>query len=118
MRMYLYLGRRDKKGVQIVTVLDGPKVAPTRLTDLSALKLPAQMAESVEQIIYDNRMYWEPWIESADSYQDLRQALIKRGYRELAFNSRPVYEGTSLYSPPPADTSKVPPRKTMVGKKE
>ncbi len=118
MRMYLYLGRRDKKGVQIVTVLDGPKVSPTRLADLSVLNLPVQMAESVGQIIHDNRMYWEPWIESANSYMELRQALLKRGYRDLAISSRPIYEGTSLYSPPVADTSKVPPKKTMVAKKD
>lgn len=118
MRMYLYLGRRDKKGVQVVTVLDGPKLPPTRLIDLGALKLPSGMSEAVAQIIHDNRMFYEPWIESASSYQELRVALTKRGYCDLNLSSRPVYEGTSLYSPPPVDTSKMPTRKVMVSKKE
>lgn len=117
MRMYLYLGRRDRKGARVVMVLDGPETTPVRVTDLKSIQLPAAVSESIEQIVYENRMHWEPWIESAESYEALRQKLHKRGYRDLYPSCKPLYDGSSLLYPPAADMAKLPPRKTMVPKR-
>lgn len=115
--MYLYLGRRDRKGVRVVMVLDGPETTPVRVTDLKSIQLPKAVSESVEKIVYDNRMYWEPWIESAENYEKLRQALHKRGYSNLYPSCKPLYDGSSLLCPPRADMTNHQPRKTMVPKR-
>jgi len=88
-----------------------------RVADLKSLQLPVAIHESVEQIIQDNRMYWEPWLESADSYEDLKTSLHRRGYRDLYVSSKPLYDGTNLFSPPEASLTGHPQRKTMVKKK-
>jgi hypothetical protein len=116
MRLYLYLARRDKKGARVVTVLEGPETSPVRVTDLKSLRLPPGMDGPVEQIVHENRMYWEPWIEAADSYQDLRASLQRRGYSNLYVSSKPIYDGTTLLNPPDADMSAHPRQKTMVRK--
>lgn len=36
-------------------------------------------------------MYWEPWLESADSYQDFRESLKKRGIRNVPLPSTPMH---------------------------
>ena len=117
MRMYLYLARRDRKGARVVMVLDGPQSYPVRVKDLKSLGLPDVVHQSIEKIIYDNRMYWEPWIESSKNYESLRQSLYKRGYSDLYASNKPIYDGSSLLNPHPVDMSLHPQRKTMVAKK-
>lgn len=116
MRMYLYLARRDRKGARVVMVLDGEKTWPARVTDLKAIQLPDNIYASVEHIIHENRMYWEPWIESADSYEELKKSLIRRGYMDLYVSSKPLYDGSSLLYPPSADISSLPKQRTMITK--
>jgi hypothetical protein len=115
--MYLYLGRRDRKGARVVMVLDGPETHPVRITNLKSINLPDAVFNSVEKIVYDNRMYWEPWVESAESYEVLRQNLHKRGYSDLYPSCKPLYDGSSLLCPPVADMAKHPSKKTMVAKR-
>ncbi len=98
-------------------VLDGPSRDPIRLADLKSLQLPESVHNSVEQIIHDNRMYWEPWIESASNYKELRQNLQKRGYSGLYPSSKPLFDGSSLMFPHKINASKHPQRKAMVKKK-
>lgn len=118
MRCYLYIARRDRKGARVIMVLDAPQINPTRVTDLKSIQLPAIVQDSVEQIIDENRMYWEPWIESAENYEELKLSLDKRGYRNLYVSSKPLYDGSSILSPPIANMSKHPSRKKMLSKGE
>jgi|GEM_PF-4247403 len=86
-KLYLYLARRDKKGVEILTILHGPAVPPTRVADVERLGLPRNLTEQLKQSIHDDRMYWEPWIEAADSYADLVATLKNRGYSNVPVTS-------------------------------
>lgn len=115
--MYLYLARRDKMGARVVTVLDAPERPPTRLTDLKSLQLPAGMHDSIERIFHENRMYWEPWVESASDYAELRKKLQTRGFQRLYPSCKPMFDGTSLLLPPKVSMKKHPKKKTMVTKK-
>ena len=87
-KLYLYLARRDKKGVEILTILHGPAVPPTRVADVERLGLPRNLTEQLKQSIHDDRMYWEPWIEAADSYADLVATLKNRGYSNVSHRAR------------------------------
>lgn len=114
MKMYLYLARRDRKGARVVMTLSGEKTWPARVTDLKAIQLPENITDAVSQIVYDNRMYWEPWIESAENYEELKKSLTRRGYSNLYASSKPLYDGSSLLYSPSADISSLPKQKTMI----
>lgn len=116
-RLYLYLARRDRKGARVVMVLNGPETNPVRVSDLKSLQLPPDVFDSVNNIIFENRMFWELWIESAANYEDLKKSLHQRGYRDLYVTSKPLYDGSSLIYPHTADMTRHPPKKTMVAKK-
>jgi hypothetical protein len=47
------------------------------------------MTETIRAIVAENRMYWEPWIEPAQSYKELQERLLKRGYRKLPLAANP-----------------------------
>ena len=112
--LYLYLGRRDKKGVRILAKFQGTPQMATRIDNLAAL-IPPGLSGPLNQIIYDSRMMWEPWIESADSYSDLRDALKTRGYSNIPVNPQPEFSPAATQKPV-VDTSSLPQRTTMLRK--
>ncbi len=93
-KLWLYLGRRDKKGIQIITIFTGHYQPPTRLTDLKGLNLLPAWQSEIESIIFNNRMLYETWIESQDTFADLITSLKARRYSNLPIS------GTTLFSPP------------------
>jgi hypothetical protein len=114
-KMYLYLGRRDKKGLKLVTVLSGPVTPMTRLPDVGVLNLPLDMAREITDLIHQDRMMYEPWVETAGSYQELKKRLEERGYSDLPIHTSPLYRDTSL-SRPQAATPPQARNRTMVQK--
>ena len=42
-----------------------------RIDNIDQFNLPDDWTTKIKQITYDNRMLWELWIESFDSYNDL-----------------------------------------------
>ena len=86
--LYLYLSRRDKKGIRLLAKFTGFYMMATRVNDLSVLNLPKEWLDQLNQIIYDSRLYWEPWLQSADSYKDLRNALVIRGFSNVLINEK------------------------------
>ncbi len=113
-KIYLYLARRDRKGLKIVSVLDGPNTPAIRLQDVKLLNLPQNMEGEVGRIIYDNRMYWEAWLESADSYEELKKAARNRGYRGVPSHSNSMYLGDKLQHK--VNVPFVKPAETMIRK--
>lgn len=109
--LYLYLARRDKKGVRLLATLKGNHSSATRLGDIKTLQLPAEMERELADVIHENRMYWEPWIESATSFQDLKSKLAKRGYKELPVHNRAA---VTQHGQPRANTAALPKNNVMV----
>jgi len=87
--LFIYLARRDKKGVKVITTLMG-ECRPLRLNNIDLLRLPREWKLFITSIIHKNRMYWEPWIESASSFKQLKQKLRSRGYRNLPMSGEPI----------------------------
>ena len=71
--------RRNHKDIKLISMLNGSS-PPQRLTNVESLHLPYPISQEVEKIIYENRMYWEAWIESASSIYELMDNIRKRGY--------------------------------------
>lgn len=63
-------------------------------------------------------MMWEPWMESAESYRSLREALKKRGYSALPISPTSVMRYKAFMDIPVANTDKVPGQKTMLKKRD
>lgn len=116
-KIFVYLASRNKKGIKLVTELKGNSMVTSRLTDLKILKLPLVWENQIQQIINDNRMLFEPWIESANSYNELRERLKSRGYLDLPMGANPALNFANHASAPLADTSNCDVRRTMLRKK-
>jgi len=97
-RIYLYLVRRDKKGLQVVSVLQGEHTHPVRLNEVKLLNLPRHMEVEISRVIHHNRMHWEPWLESAESYEALKKSVRGRGYTDVPVHSTPLCQ-LSLHQP-------------------
>lgn len=115
--LYLYLARRDKTGIRIVAKLIGLKQSPVRLDSagLLSLQLPPTWYNQFNQTIYDNRMLWEPWIQSVDTFENFRAELKKRGYSNIPTSSQPEFTMSTIQSMT-ANVSYLPNQKTMIRK--
>jgi len=92
--LYIYLARRDKKGIKVVSAFDfDGKVYPTRVENLTKLGLSPQVSSKVAKEAYENRMEYELFIESAESFDELRISLGKRGYSQLPLQQFTGYVG-------------------------
>jgi hypothetical protein len=112
--LYIYLARRDKSSVRILMKVIGNPVLATRITDISLLNLPAEKSSKISQIIYNDRMLWEPWIEAASTFENLRAALKARGYTNIPMSPQPEIISTNGISS--VTTSSLPKQKTMIRK--
>ncbi|RDJ35637.1 MAG: hypothetical protein DWQ19_12530 [Crenarchaeota archaeon] len=122
MKNYLYLARRDKKGIKILIVLKGHHCPAGRLADIKKLGLPVNLEQQIQNKIYETRMLWEPWIESAENYKELKDSLRKRGFSAVPMGASPLFfpEKESIVSKKIKDV-KIGPiieeKKTMLRKK-
>lgn len=113
-RLYLYLTSRSKDGIKLVTVMKSESQVTSRITDLSRLQLPPVWEREVERVINDNRMLYEPWIETAPDYATLRSRLIKRGFTNIPQGVTPLLNLASYDRGPKANTSSCKTIKTMI----
>jgi hypothetical protein len=60
-------------------------------------------------------MLYEPWIESATTYHEIRDRLKARGYDQLPMGAVPMLELGAI--PPKANTSSCKVQKTMIRRK-
>jgi hypothetical protein len=116
--IWLYLARRDKSEVKVLTVLQGEEQSPARVGDLALFQLPTTWHVELNQQIYDSRMLWEPWVESAETFVDLRKSLKSRGYSGIPVSGRPSYAGTKMIISPVVNTSHLPKKKVMLKKRK
>jgi hypothetical protein len=53
--------------------------------------LPTSIQAPVTSTVKENRMLWEPWIESASDYAALKKSLESRGFRGIPAYSMPKH---------------------------
>jgi hypothetical protein len=114
-RIYLYLAKRNKQDLKLIIILQGPKITHSRLKNINLLRLQPDIANSISDIIYQHRIEWEPWLESANTYAELRTNMEKRGYRNLPVKTEPLHPESSYNDPHIADTRELV-KKTMASK--
>lgn len=70
------------------------------------------------QIIHDNRMLYEPRMETAKSFNELSSRLKHRGFSDIPMGATPLLNLAAYKKAPVADTSSVKINKTMIRKKK
>lgn len=89
--VYIYLARRNKSDVRIIgTIQSGQHIQASRLTEWSNLGLSMSDRSELKTILEGYIMDWEPWIESAENYKDLKEKLHKRGINAPPSNT-PIF---------------------------
>lgn len=88
--LWLYLAKRNKKGVQIIAQFLSRDLNPTKLDNIKRLALPESWEGKIFQYIEDNKMYWEPWLQTGMDFNDLQNNLKNRGYSNIPVNGRPM----------------------------
>lgn len=84
--LYLYLAARNKKGLKVIATFSGKNVkcpVRSRIENVNQLKLPAEVYLKIKNIIEENKMNYECWLEEAQTSQHLKDKLIERGYSNL-----------------------------------
>lgn len=114
--LWIYLARRDKTGVKMTSKFRGKKIMPSRIENLEELRLPPDYADHIKKLIYENRMLYEPWIESANDYGTLVQNLKLRGYTNVPVSSKLLYGFTTSGYLPEISVGNIPLKKTMARK--
>ncbi len=93
MKTYFYLARRNKQGIKVLATLSNKNsIAAVRITDATKLGLPSDLETKIQAQMYENRMLWELWAESANNFTDLKTNLKNRGYKDLPLSANPIYE--------------------------
>lgn len=95
--IYVYLAKRDKSTVKILASFTyGTKVYPTKIDQnkIDMLGMNAQASSSMKRQMWENRMDYEMFVETADSFEDLKSSLRDRGYSHL-----PNHQISSITNP-------------------
>ena len=118
-KLYLYLASRSKRGIKLITTLDGNEsVVRTKVNDLRTFGLPPVWQREIQQIIHENRMLYEPIIESAGSYRELRERLKLRGFSNLPMSSTQMINILKFGRPPSANVSSANANRVMLQKRK
>lgn len=88
--IYLYLTKRDKKDVKLVTLLQGMCPVLMKVTNISALDLPVPWTKTLEDIVVKEKMYFDLWMESATDILELQKRLKDRGYKQVPIMTTPM----------------------------
>ena len=88
--LLLYLAKRDKKGVQILAKLLCREINPIALSNIKILSLSPSWEGKIADTIEQNKIYWEPWVQTAATFDDLRLNLKARGYSNIPVNGQPM----------------------------
>lgn len=85
-KLYVYLARRDKKGIKILGSFEhASKIYPTKVSqeDLPRLNMDPRTHSEISSALEENRMEYELVLETAESFDDLKSSLSRRGYTRI-----------------------------------
>jgi hypothetical protein len=112
--LWLYLAKRDKKGIQILANFLCRDLSPIRLDDIKRLALPLSWESKISEYIQQNKIDWEPWIQTEEEFDNLKRNLKLRGYSYIPSNGQPMI---SVYPQLIVNVNNFPKEKSMINKK-
>jgi len=96
----------------------GTVKGPVRLNNLTILELPIMWQKQIEELIHDNRMFYEPFIDSASNYEEFKKRLYAQGYRHVPDGELVLLDLNVGGTIPKANTVGVDAKKSMIRKKK
>jgi hypothetical protein len=93
-------------------------ISPSRVSNIADLKLPTSLDRDISNTVYNDRMHWEPWIQSAENYGILRESLKKRRFRNIPMVPDPLHPIGGFGKIREPKTANFPKRKVMLKKKK
>lgn len=87
-QIYVYLAKKDKKGIKtIASFSSNIKCYPTKveLENLDQVQLASSIKNTIYEEINKNKLIYDIYIESSDSFENLRKSLLERGYKNIPF---------------------------------
>lgn len=97
LKTWMYLGRRDKTEVRIITSVLSKPMNPISITNTNQIDLPLLWQEEINQIIEQNKLLWEFWLYQAVDYRTLKYELKKGGYSNIPPSSTPEYRRDLIF---------------------
>ena len=88
------------------------------MVDLTNLGLPLKWQKEIAKIIMDNRMLYEPLMETAKDFMELKKRLKHKGYTNLPMGSPQMINFLEFGMPPALNTNGMKPKKTMLQKRK
>lgn len=70
----------------------GDSITRTLIDDIKDLNLPDIYTGNLQKTVHENRLLWEVWIESAESFSEFHDNLYKRGYFNIPYRCSPLYQ--------------------------
>lgn len=100
----------------MITVLQGESIVSSKLEDIESLNLPQVWEKKISLVINENKMLYEPWIESAKDFEELKQRLKGRGFSNLPMGLSTILDLPAYGTSPKAETSSCKVQRTMIRK--
>lgn len=94
------------------------KITNSKIDNLKNLSIPLNWELEIKRIIDENSMLYEPWMQTATDYQELKQKLKIKGYSNIPSGEIPLLKNDGYGSLPIADTSSVKMKMSMLRKKK
>lgn len=91
MKHFLYLCKRDKKGVVLLLRLNGNQIPKTFLYDFENLGLTENIKSKCENYYNPLKLSWQIIIESANNFNDIKKRLYRDGYQNIQIDNSPLF---------------------------
>lgn len=91
MKNFLYLYKRDKKGVILLLSFEGQKISKTYLNDFEDLDLESTFKEKLKSYYYPLRFDWQIVVESNENFDNIKIDLHKKGFKNIQFDNAPLF---------------------------
>lgn len=115
-RLYLFLANRNKQDVKLITILQGSEPVGSKVDDIFQLKLPQVWERRIAAIVHENRMHYNLMVESAITWDALRETLKERGYKNVPSGISPLLQMKAYVKAPVANTEACKSVKIMIQK--
>lgn len=92
MKHFLYLIKRDKKGVILLYVFKGEKIPKIFLNDFENIGLSEEAKEKCHNYYNSLRFNWQIVLESEESFDLIKKKLHKNGFKNIQLDNVPLFQ--------------------------
>ena len=99
MQQFLYLAKRDKKGIILLSYFEGQKVSKTFVKSISDIGLIEKDAQIIQEFYKKYHMDYQIVFESAEDFKSLKQKLLEKGFTNLPLTNQAKFNHLKIENP-------------------